>query len=204
MAVQAAPSIERIADATRTAVLRLCRRDSCIATTRVLLNVLGYYGLPGRPLPVKAAAYNRGAWTWASSGAAAADWPADAYCVGAGWLGHNRPGQWDGHLVALTPGYLVDGFLDQMSRPRRGICLPGPGVFERPAGWDPASSGRLTLQRADGTVLTYEPTRDRHWRQSPGWSATAAEIREATAATIRALKAGDTDEPVVVAGYRAP
>lgn len=183
------PDLEAAARSARAAVLEQFRADSCIATTRVVIAVLRYLGVPARPAAVRVAAHNAAADQLARAGIAVRDWPAEAYSVGVAASGQHRPGRWDGHLVALTASRLIDGSLDQLSRPDRGICLPGPGVFQAPSGWGRPGSPAARFKRADGTIVSYQAVRDRGWRRSPDWAGQSALIRSVTAAAIRQLRA---------------
>ncbi len=185
----ARPSLDKVAQAARAAVLESFRPDSCIATTRVTIDVLAYFGYTGQPLAVKAAVFNQQAWRLVHAGVPVGEWPPEAHSIGIGGEGRHRPGRWDGHLVSVTATHMIDGSLDQMSRPGRGIILSGPGVFEIPAGRSAASPGTLTFGRGDGTVIMYEPIPDDLWRRSVNWSDKAPEIRRAIGAAIRALQA---------------
>jgi hypothetical protein len=185
----ARPSLDEVAQAARAAVLESFRPDSCIATTRVTIDVLAYFGYTGQPLAVKTAVFNQHAWRLLHAGVPVSEWPPEAHSIGIGGAGQHRPGRWDGHLVAVTTTHMIDGSLDQMSRPARGIILPGPGVFEIPAGRRGASPGTLTFRRGDGTVIMYEPIPDDLWRRSVNWSAKTPDIRRAIGTAIRTLQA---------------
>jgi hypothetical protein len=75
------PSLDQIARAACSAVLESFRPDSCIATTRVVISVLRYYGLPAKPLAVKVAAFNAVAWPLADAGMPVDAWPREAHSV---------------------------------------------------------------------------------------------------------------------------
>lgn len=178
--------LERVVAHTRASVLEVFRPDSCIATTRILVDVLDYFSISVRPVAVMFRAYNALSTKMMIDEVPVEDWPEEAWSVGI------IPGQkptssnnWPGHLVALHRAYLLDGSLDQASRPDKGLLL-GPGVFKLPDEWD--RQEKLLWRREDNVTLIYEPMRDVIWRRSPDWRRGAFK-REIVARTIEAIKA---------------
>jgi hypothetical protein len=199
------PSPAEIMLASREAVLKEFRIESCIATTRVIVNVCAYYGIAAHPMPVSVAAFSRAAWKLLGDGVPVSDWPREAGSVGVGCrrlLGKPLSTQWDGHLVAIAGNYLLDGSLDQVSRPQRGLSL-GPLAIGMPRDWD------RVVCRADGVVIIYQPLDDLTWRRSNNWSGRKTEFRRITGTAIRSLNCGIvhpvTREPtkIMLAGHDA-
>ena len=112
-------------------------RDSCIASTRVTIEVMNHFGIPAKPLPVFTAVYNAAyALRYKAMGNR---WPKDedelerwhaecgAQSIGIGY--HEGPpeaGKWPGHLVAVVNNrFLVDASVDQVEQCQHGIFLPG-------------------------------------------------------------------------------
>jgi hypothetical protein len=145
--------------------------------------------MTGRPLAVKVAVFNAAARPLATAGVPVSDWPPEAHSIGIDGSGQHRPGGWNGHLIAVTGGHLIAGSLDQMSRPHRGITLSGPGVFPVAPEWGAPGSGALEFECGGGGVIMYEPIADGQWRRSVNWSRKASEIRQASGAAIRLLRA---------------
>lgn len=134
--------------------------DSCIAATRIAIELLGYFGVEACALPVSAAVANR-AGTRLLSGDT--DVPEcerkDAWAVAIGqWpgaqsapcAGRTKPG-WPGHLVAYLPSesLVLDLSLDQASRPEHDINV-GPIAFPVPLEF--LSGERVRLQSPDRAV----------------------------------------------------
>jgi hypothetical protein len=178
------PTLTEIMLASRESVLEEFRKQSCIATTRVIIDVCAYFGIKASPMAVSVIAFTKTAWAQDGDGAPVSEWPDDRYSVGIGFrsrLGHKLTKDWDGHLVAVTDKWMLDGSLDQISRPEHSLSLC-PLAIDVPPGWDG------TLYRQDGVVITYQPLSDLTWRTSRNWSRRLPEIRRATGAAIRSLR----------------
>lgn len=135
---------------------------SCVAATRVGLDVLGYFGIAARPTAVAYMAFSpeSAAWHDAHPDAppeqvAPVGWSVGTY--GAGQLRGEQGGrEWDGHLVVVAPSLdrLLDLSIDQANRPHRGLHLPTPLVLPHPAGWwdaDPQRPAVFQQTGPDGT-----------------------------------------------------
>jgi hypothetical protein len=170
---------------TRDEVRRFFDADSCIASTRAVMEVLRYYATPARAVAVRVVVWNRLAAELTEQKIPKEEWPAEAWSVGiAGKSRWTGDGRWDGHLVAVTPTRLLDVSMDQMDRPRKGIHLP-PGAFVLPD--DGLPEGEFGFRRDDGIVVLYEATGDGFFRRSSNWSGKHPDIRRAVAAAIRQL-----------------
>lgn len=188
--------LQAVADAARAAVLRRFRPDSCIATTRVVIETLRYFGVPARPWAVNMIMFNAAAWPLAVAKVPATDWPEDAWSVGFAAAGFAKDGTADpdnvGHVVALaaTPAgrRMVDASIDQVGRPAKGIPAMRPMIGDVPAEFDPADqSVGLVLHEAGVTVI-YTGSASRVFATSPHWRRADPTVRACTAETIRALQ----------------
>jgi len=190
------PALQRIAWVSRRAVRNECAPDSCIESTRVLIEVARYFGVEVRPLAVRVQLFNAEAWDQLQARVPLDEWTGGAFSLGIDGEAP-RTGKWNGHLVGLAPGHVIDASADQFSRPAKGITIDGPMVLPRPPGW-PASGGPAAwLAPDDGLRIIYEPgVRDPSWRKAPAWSGHRAAYREVAGQAIRALRTleGDPDD----------
>jgi hypothetical protein len=117
----------------RPEILKEYRRDSCIASSGVGLDVLDHFGILGEPLAVKVMIWNP---AFVKRIEAGHPFPKDraeldvwvkedgAWNVGLGLGGDPEPMKWPGHLVIIGERrYLLDLSLDQASRPQHNINL---------------------------------------------------------------------------------
>lgn len=166
--------LEEFARETRTAVLeRVASAGSCILSTRVGLEVLRFFGIPARPVPVRIVAHGTGS---------------DPWCIGIAGTGRMGPETWDGHLVLSLPTqqWLVDLSLDQMSRVQRGLEL-GPAVAETPPGW--GAVGDVVAGYCGQVLVAWQVIAGRGYTRCPDWSARrAGVVRDAAADAITRLR----------------
>lgn len=164
--------------------------QSCIASTRVGLEVLKAHGILAWPtatavdvLNDQAEAIYR-AGDFAAQVAMARGWPGAKHLVveGTGALDH-RTGQWDAHLVIETvdsggTGVVIDLSLDQFARPALGIDLHAD-AFALPTGWPVAwSRDGVTVLYRKLKTKTFRQARD--WTHRDRWEPTLAKIMEET------------------------
>lgn len=146
-------------------------RRSCIAATRVGLEVCRYFGVPATPVATRCSVMNA---PMAAAVRAGGELDVDELkAQGAWWLDSEGTGRveeqaWDGHLVMLAgrPGAerLVDLSADQFTRPAKGIYVE-PYHVPHP-GW-PA-----VLVSPEGVHMSYEPLGPeaaRSYQGSPDW-----------------------------------
>ena len=169
-------TLEEIAGAVHAALdkpdLALTR---CILATRVLIEAASAFGFAARPEVVSVLAANRPAYDLIRQGVLPADWPPQAWSVGvvAGVPGRDRNG-FDGHLVAVVDGFLVDCATGQFARPERGLDVAdAPVVMPIPDGWY-EHRAPLTVTCGYGedwvSVLEYEKGRvPVEFRHAPDW-----------------------------------
>lgn len=194
--------LQVVLDFVRAEVLKGWGERSCIVTSRVLLEVLDWLGTPGKPVPVAVMAFNEAGWQAASwdrpeQRLPVEQWPPQAWSVGVNGSGRSEASTngWDGHLVVVVSyrgrDWLLDGSLDQLSRPQRGIEL-APLVTEVPSGW--AGQSLLHLSRGTGEAegglhLLYDRmVKPGAWRDANDWRGHKAEARAATAAVIASVR----------------
>lgn len=117
----------------RPAILEEFRADSCIASTRIGLDVLDHFGILAEPLPVSVTIFNPvmvekydEGMTLPQSKQEMEEWVRlyGAWAIGLGHGGDQGPLKWPGHLVMLVEKeLLVDLSIDQVNRPQRNIVL---------------------------------------------------------------------------------
>lgn len=189
-----------LAAVVRAEVLRHFRPDSCIATTRLLVDVLASERIAAYALAVDARVANMaaerllGAGTGSDSPASRAAWEAAGAWVVAIERGEAPPHRWAGHLVAVVERrFLIDAALDQAARPERGIVLAGPVVA--PVG-EPFLRGRegLVGQLGATTVRYRARPGDRSYRTAPDWADPTRRIAP-LAAVLAQLAAGRGGHP---------
>jgi hypothetical protein len=185
------PSLGQIAAAARAAVRNECAPDSCIETTRVLIAVAAYWAIRLKPVPVKVQVFNAAAWAAVEDRLPLSRWPEGAYSLGIDGT-TSRRAKWNGHLVAVGPGDVIDASADQFDRPRQGIDMNSPLVLYRPPGWP--ANGRAAGWTAPDTGLRvlYDPgVTDQTWRHSEAWRGHRAVYRAVIADAIDHLRGGD-------------
>lgn len=146
------------------------REDSCIASTRITIRVLGHYGYKVAPLPVECIVYNpqwvdcvlAGFHPPVHSEVDLKNWCAryNAHSLGIGVESKSTVG----HLIATLPRYglIVDASLSQANRPLKNISLP------------PVFIGNLTssvwMYKVNKCLLLYRPVPGNNsYTESPNW-----------------------------------
>lgn len=195
----------------RRIILANYRRDSCIASTAILIAVLDEFGIKSEALSVKLIGYNRQYVEWLKP----RKWDDSptredakmlvargARMIAVGF-GHERdlpdPTKWAGHLaVAIKPrnddlGYLADLSADQAHRPEKGIPIPEPLVcsIAREA-WRPFVTGKTFMHREqeDGSVLMYAALpADASYADAPDWINRKARHHEIVTEIVKGLRA---------------
>lgn len=157
--------------AVRRALLRHLVPESCIATSRIVRQLLGDSGLEAHVIPVKARVGNAAAARFIE----VQDWDSlrqrldGAHVVNVGDPGHAaRPGFWAGHLAVLCQGVLIDASIDQASRPQHGILLKEPLAVPLPT--DFLRPGRVVRGTVWGLFFEYGYCPDNlSYLRSPSW-----------------------------------
>src|SRR5712692_6245543 len=119
-----------LCDFGRKAILRRWRVDSCIASTRIGIEVLAYFGIPAEPLPVMTRVISPAAVRLIDEGRdlntvtpeeCPQCWIVDiGFPPGEGAKPPDSEGFWWCHMVILALGRLIiDLSLDQAARPEK-------------------------------------------------------------------------------------
>lgn len=199
--------LDALTEVARPLILEHFNPDSCIASTRVGIDALAYFGMRGEPLPVTGVLFNPEAMNLLQQGMSMDDLkkqmdaiPADAdggpWSLGLG-VGTQQPGAWAGHLVVALPQQhaVVDLSADQASRPHKNMPVqPYHVVIEDPEWWE-GTQPMATFTTANGTALILDRrTADPDgYRLTPNWTMTGstskAFFKDLTGRVIRAVRA---------------
>jgi len=149
----------------RAIILEDYESTSCIASTRIAMEVLRSRDIEVRPQAVAVEALNRQAVLDAER---AADAPGlGAWIVACEATGNldRAENSWDGHLVAIFEDakgeVLLDLSADQFARPAKGIHAEPLAI--RIKGWP------LGWRWPNGSAIAYRPAKTRSYRQSTNW-----------------------------------
>lgn len=131
--------VESLVRVARPIILEMFNKDSCIASTRIAIDALRYFGIAAVPMALSATIYNACAVEEFGQGEAITsianfqsalrvNEPSGAWSVMIGTgLSEKDPNNptWAGHLVAVIPEttVLIDLAIDQASRPSKSIDL---------------------------------------------------------------------------------
>lgn len=181
-------ALDALVTVARPIILREFRADSCIASCRLAMDALTYFGITTIEQPVTAMVINHEAAALLSAGTTmqelsdilvrlSPETPGGPWTIGVG-VGSGAAGTWSGHLIVTVPDIraVIDLSIDQASRPHKNISLePYWGVVDRDDWWEPDASRESTLfpvASPDGSVIML----DRHavdpmgYRVSPNWT----------------------------------
>ncbi len=173
-------------------------RDSCLASTRIGIEVLSYFGITGKPLEVTVVAANALAVEQLDR-TGAVDLSTDAWTVGVK-AGDRDEGDnaWPGaHMVISVPRMhtIVDLSVDQLHRPQHEIEVPRPVAFEaKPEFFTGERAVQIELPK-DGRLFYWPVNPPTGTRGSPDWTMRPSErspnrpeiYRATVAAIIRAM-----------------
>jgi len=169
----------------------------CVLSTRVVTEVLTYFGYNASPWSCRVVAMNAIA---ARGYAQGLPWP-EIFAAGGWTLGQSGTGvvtrakdfRWDGHLAVIvndiTPNtaVLADACLGDYHHPDRGvITAPLLALVPHPR---LEAGKRLPFSLAAGGLLIYEPIPSDVWRSAPDWT-TRSRWAPVVSALIRALRTG--------------
>lgn len=186
--------------------------DSCIAATRIAIDVMEYFDIKAEPMPLAIFLMNGEALALAEGGATLEDikvethkytvaQPGGPWTIGLGAAaaaGQERPGTWPGHLVAALPDMqlLVDLSCDQVSRPHKGMTMEpmlwkvadddwwaGREVRSKPMAYE-SDEGERILAWFDREDYT---GRHDEFRRSTNWRRTSKIDRVETEASFRRI-----------------
>lgn len=185
----------------RDEMLRVFRSDSCIAATRITLDVLAHFHVLAEALPARLMIFNpafvqrieNGA-EFPKSGDVVQEWAKEdgSWTLGVGYSdeGTLAPDKWPGHLVAVTEDrWLIDCSLDQAIRLDRDIRV-GPAVWDGVT--DAFMRGHEPFVRSiNGSVLKYMAFPDElRYKNSPNWHNPRPNERAVTEKIIRKIEHG--------------
>lgn len=189
----------------RPRVLEHFSPDSCVTTTRITLDVLDYFGVAAKPLPVSVIVLNDEAYDILRRGGTRDDvarevWKWNATQPGGPWtigLGFDVEDAAAGHVAVALPrlNQVADFSIDQVSRRHKNLVVE-PVVFDVDGDvlspeWEGAG---VTFDAVPPPVhLLYRPAAPRY-RGSPNWRRTGSApdsrevFRRLTADIIRAVR----------------
>lgn len=161
----------------RPIILEYFQKDSCIASTRITVEVFSRLGFKAMPLPCQVQVYNN---KFREIFEREKHWPTKeemekwvtqgAWGIGIGFGDHKGEG-YLGHLVAIVENrYLIDSSIDQAERPHKEIFFPAILVAEINRDFRRGKE-KHTIINDRGTVMVYElKIKDRKWETSPDWT----------------------------------
>jgi len=156
--------------------------NSCINSTRVLLEVFRRFGLAARPFAVRTMIFSKGFVERAGregripQGEAEVQQWCTEPCVYSLGLGFGVPGmppdKWPGHLVVRAGiHYLFDATISQASRPARGIRMPEVLLMDNVPLEFWRGHEAAIAESPDGSIIRYEPDpANTGYLASPAWS----------------------------------
>jgi hypothetical protein len=174
---------EAVAHMMRPLVQSQVRETStCVLSTRIAIEVLGYFEIAATPQPVEIHVINQAMADWIEAGypggvehgkelgawgvSTIADQPAES-------------GKWAGHLIVRLDDAFIDSDLGAYSRPHRSLVVPDGIVLGADA--DPPWGYDL-----GGVHLVYTPTTDVSWKESIDWNSKG--VKKYAGPMIRAIK----------------
>lgn len=139
--------------------------DHCVNGTRVAVEVLRHFGVRVGPQSVRVVVFNSFAWDLFRAGVPVSEWPQHAHSVGVDPSQiEQRPGQWNGHLVARGEEFTLDISAGQFHRPGR-IEMPGPVLID-----GTVDEGGLLVSGPKGLRMLYGLAPEANeWRTAGGW-----------------------------------
>lgn len=210
---QQARILDALVSHARPVILTEFQADSCIASTRIGLDVLGYFGIPAREYPLLVAAFNPEALALMEQGvpveeigeqtrSISPDDPDGPWSVGIGAspVPGGRANGWSGHLIIGSPelGIVADLSLDQGARPHKRLHL-GPywGPMPDPAWFTDPTARQFYINQTQRVLLVLDrgavPDPIGYLR-SPNWkrrtsSSDPQTFKRLTGQIIRVMKA---------------
>lgn len=183
--------ISALVKVAREEILTVFDLDSCIASTRIGIDVLTYFGIQAKPIPVSVTIFNEEARvildTEGLDAVVRAVWERSPHEPGGPWtigLGvqaaQKTPGP--GHVAIAVPAKstLIDLSLDQATRKRKDIILApvALGIPDEISFFDQPGERMLYTVRLDDAppvTLMYQHERQHLYRQSRNWHRKGAE-----------------------------
>ncbi len=158
--------IEYLGSQARARILERFGPRSCIASTRIAMEVCRRHGIECWPQAVKVEVLNARAVKAQAEGV---PWALGTYGLGVEGTGTFEGGDWDGHLILVFKDskgeVLLDLSADQMHRPQHGVHVTEPiAVRIGDKGWP------VGLWLPEGGLVAYERIRSRGYRQARDWT----------------------------------
>lgn len=196
----------------RPVILSMFDARSCIASTRIGIDALDYFGVQAVPVPLSIVVFNTEALEMLHAGKDLPEIQAEAlkydatdqggpWTMGVGAEIENSNG-WAGHLVVGLPQMrlLLDLAFDQVSRPLKGLTFTEPQLFpvvdtdwwlkeKRYVELEGTSEGREIL-----LILDNEAPDPEGYKRSPNWRRASSKygsrrvFQELTGQIIRLMK----------------
>lgn len=181
--------IDALITFARPLIVEAAGPNSCIASARIALDVLKYFGIRAQPLAASVMACNPKAAKALVNSQPAGIVGGGAWTIGAGldrvgWDPMSR--LYDGHVVVVCGTTVIDLSLDQFALPRKGLRLAATAFDSQRL-----SSGEPDRIEQAGSLVSYTPTGDRSFRQAGAWTSTAAH-RFIVGRVIRKIRASGT------------
>lgn len=193
------PLLHRIGKPMRALMRQHYNATSCIAATRIAIDVLEGLGIAARPLMVRAELFNAPMWQQIElHGRAPNDhverdqWTRDfgAYALGLGFADPERTDLDETtngiHVVTLVEDSLLwDLSFDQANRPDKGIPIDAPLVLAVPRAFIEGRDRAVAGFQGSVLIITARPN-DRRYELSPNWRADGhdAPVRRELTATM--------------------
>lgn len=162
----------------RPEILKWFAPDSCIASTRVIFDLLRQYEMKPLAMACSVRVLNEALLKRIEK---EGRHPVDDYelrrwstqdgswNVGIGRTGVLRKHRWDGHLVVLAyRKVLIDISIDQASRPRKGIVLK-PLAVTAPDDWADGTTDFAIPEGRCALIYRAQPD-NRDWVRTTGWT----------------------------------
>lgn len=166
--------IDVLAPIVRQRMLKHFRPDCCIATTKILREILEYYGFKSQPMAVSVHIYNARLIELMDAGPLPENEEEKMALferTGAWGIGIGQSGSQDGcHVVLQSQGFLLDASLDQAERPERGIELPELlAVPVPPRFLGRRVKGQMIRGMVGKCMVVYKRIDNEKWRESRNW-----------------------------------
>lgn len=149
------------------AQIQFDRRDLCIYTTRVAIDVAAYFRIEARPIPCRVFLCNSQFSRHIDEGDpdinkhAAAD---GSHSVGVGFGGPDRD-KWDGHLITAADGVFADFSIRQAERADHGIVTGDAIIGPLPSVGDVWGC----QEQSSGTRVEYQLIENNKYLNAPDW-----------------------------------
>lgn len=167
-----------LAKTVRAQILKTNSPDSCIPSTKAMVEALRQLHVDVFALPVTAMAVNAPLWAYAHEhggypAIGTPEYPEDGFGIGIGYIGdETQPGKWNGHLVCVAERrWLLDLSIDQASRPQWNMPITEPLVAPVDEVWLRARTNLpLVIEHETAHIYYWPNPGNEGYKESPGWS----------------------------------